>query len=274
MVKTDNADRASLSGKNAWVCGASQGIGAATARLLAQRGAQVTLIARRKAALETLKQELQSISQTQGKVAQHQVLAVDLQDLESLRQQIAAGLAQTPTVHILLNNTGGPPPGPLVEAAPEAFAQALQQHLMAAQILTQALVPGMKADHYGRIINVLSTSVKAPISNLGVSNTIRAAMANWSKTLANELGIHGITVNNVLPGFTETPRLHSIIEKRAARQNLTPEQVAAQMQATVPAGRFAQPEETAAAIGFLASPEAGYINGINLPVDGGRLASL
>lgn len=269
-----NLNTLALQGKNAWVCGASQGIGAATAVYLAQRGAQVTLIARRKERLEALQAELQGISQALGQTLSHAVLALDLQDIGQLPQAIAQGLDQTPSVHILVNNTGGPPPGPIIAASPEAFAQALQQHVLAAQLLTQAVVPGMRAARYGRVINVLSTSVKAPIENLGVSNTIRGAMANWAKTLANELAIHGITVNNVLPGFTETPRLTQIIAKRAEKTGVSAEQIAQDMKASVPAGRFAKPEETAAAIGFLASPEAAYINGINLPVDGGRLASL
>lgn len=263
-----------LTGKNAWVCGASQGIGAATALLLAQRGAQVTLIARREDALKDVQSQLQSASKALGHRLEHPVLALDLQDLAGLREGIATGLDQTPTVHILVNNTGGPAPGPILEADPEAFAKALNQHVLAAQYFTQALVPGMKADHYGRIINVLSTSVKVPIPQLGVSNTIRAAMANWAKTLAHELGINGITVNNVLPGFTDTPRLQHIIQKRATAEKVSPEVIAQDMKATVPVGRFAQPEETAEAIAFLASPAAAYINGINLPVDGGRLGSL
>jgi 3-oxoacyl-[acyl-carrier protein] reductase len=263
-----------LTGKNAWVCGASQGIGAATALLLAQRGAQVTLIARREEALRAVQNQLQAASRAIGHPLEHPVLVLDLQDVSALPQGIAAGLDQTPTVHILVNNTGGPPPGPILEADPAAFARALQQHVLAAQYFTQALVPGMKADRYGRIINVLSTSVKIPIPQLGVSNTIRAAMANWAKTLANEVAIDGITVNNVLPGFTDTPRLQQIIQKRAAAEKVSPDVIAQRMKASVPVGRFARPEETAEAIAFLASPAAAYINGINLPVDGGRLGSL
>jgi len=263
-----------LTGKNAWVCGASQGIGAATALLLAQRGAQVTLIARREDALKAVQSQLKAASKALGRPLEHPVLVLDLQDLPALQAGIARGLDHTPTVHILVNNTGGPPPGAVLEADPEAFARAFQQHVLAAQYFTQALVPGMKAERYGRIINVLSTSVKVPISRLGVSNTIRAAMANWAKTLANEVAIDGITVNNVLPGFTDTPRLQQIIQKRSAAEKLAPETIAQRMKSTVPVGRFARPEETAEAIAFLASPAAAYINGVNLPVDGGRLGSL
>ncbi len=258
-----------LTGKTAWVCGASQGIGAATATLLAQRGADVTLIARREEVLNTLCESLNR--QTPGT---HHVLALDLADLEALPDRIATGLDATPTVHILVNNSGGPAPGKLVEAEAGAFLSAVQQHVMASHLLVQGLLPGMRAAQYGRILNVLSTSVKAPIDNLGVSNTTRAAVANWAKTLANEVGPLGITVNNVLPGFTATERLDKIIQKRADSQNLSPDQVAQNMKKTVPLRRFATPEETAEALAFLASPAAAYINGINLPVDGGRLASL
>lgn len=256
----------SFSNQQAWVCGASEGIGLATARLLAERGANVTLLARRTAVLQEVSA---SLDQSQGQ--SHTFLAVDFNDLEALQEIVKT---QSETVHILVNNSGGPAPGPLLNADPAAFLAALQQHVLAAQVLAQGLVPGMQAAGFGRIINVISTSVKAPIPNLGVSNTIRGAMANWAKTLAAELGPSGITVNNVLPGFTETGRLSKIIANRASKEQLSEAQVTASMLAQVPMQRFAQPEETAAAIAFLASDQAAYITGINLPVDGGRTTCL
>ena len=252
--------------KNAWVCGASEGIGLATARMLAQRGANVTLISRR---AEVLQQILGGLDSSQGQ--QHAVLALDLSDLAAVQQAIKR---PSQTVHILINNSGGPAPGPLLQADPAAFLASLQQHVLAAQVLAQGLIPGMQAAGYGRIINVISTSVKAPIPNLGVSNTIRGAMANWAKTLAAEVAASGVTVNNVLPGFTETGRLAKIIANRASKNKQSEAQVRDSMLAQVPMRRFAQPQETAAAIAFLASDQAAYITGVNLPVDGGRTPCL
>jgi 3-oxoacyl-[acyl-carrier protein] reductase len=141
-------------------------------------------------------------------------------------------------------------------------------------VLLQAVLPGMKASGYGRIVNVISTSVKEPIRNLGVSNTIRGATASWAKTLAGELGAFGITVNNVLPGYTQTQRLEQILNDRTKATGKSSAEIEQAMLATVPVGRFAKPAEIAAAIAFLASPAAAYINGINVPVDGGRMQSL
>jgi 3-oxoacyl-[acyl-carrier protein] reductase len=257
-----------LSGKRALVCGASQGLGEACALQLAEQGAEVILLARNEANLLKVQQ---SLSVDQGQ--QHSVIAVDASDVAALSAAVAAQLQRGP-VHIWVNNTGGPAPGPANAAEPEAFASAFNQHLVSAQHLLQLLLPGMREAGYGRILNVLSTSVKAPIANLGVSNSIRAAMANWATTLAGELGSQGITVNNVLPGLTKTARLDSLIGHIAQSSGRTVEQVAEGMKATIPVRRFAEPEEFANAVGFLASPAAAYINGINVPVDGGSTASL
>ena len=178
------------------------------------------------------------------------------------------------TADILINNTGGPKGGPAHLAELEEYTLAFARHVLANQTLVQAVLPHMQESGWGRIVNVISTSVKAPIPNLGVSNTIRGAVANWAKTLSVEVAPHGITVNNVLPGFTETSRLDSIVANRAQQQATSTEVVAQAMRNSVPARRFARAEEVAAAIAFLASPVAGYINGINLPVDGGRLPTL
>jgi 3-oxoacyl-[acyl-carrier protein] reductase len=183
-------------------------------------------------------------------------------------------LAKGNTVHILVNNTGGPAAGPILDAQPDAFVAAFQQHLINNQRLAQAVVPGMRTAGYGRIVNIISTSVKAPLHGLGVSNTVRAAVGNWSKTLANELAVDGITVNNVLPGATQTERLTAIIDGRAARTGRASAEVAQEMIDEVPMRRFAQPSEIAAAVAFLASPDASYITGINIPVDGGRTPNL
>ncbi|HEY0662607.1 MAG TPA: SDR family oxidoreductase [Lysobacter sp.] len=258
-----------LNGKHALVCGASQGIGLATARALAELGADVTLLARREELLRELAPQLPRPRASQI----HGWIAADSNDTTALRAQAEALVAARP-VHILVNNSGGPPPGSVHGAAIEAFEAAYRQHLLANHVLAEAVIPGMERDGYGRIVNVISTSVKEPIGGLGVSNTTRWAVASWAKTLATELARKGITVNNVLPGSTETPRIEQIIETTAAKTGRSRDDVHADMVAAIPMGRFARPEETAAAIAFLCSPAASYITGINLPVDGGRTKSL
>lgn len=258
-----------LKGKNAFVSGSTQGIGKAIAEELASLGANVTLCARNAESLNGVKSNL-----VQADGQSHQILVADFSKPDQLKAVVDEHLDQGNQYHILINNTGGPPGGQAIDAGIDEFRIAFNQHLICNQILAQALVVGMKDSAYGRIINVISTSVKAPLNGLGVSNTIRGAVANWSKTLANELGQFGITVNNVLPGATATQRLSSIIENKASKTGKTIEEVGNAMRSAVPAQRFAEAHEVAAAAAFLASPAAGYINGINLPVDGGRTASL
>ena len=251
-----------LQGKTALVCGASQGIGEATAMELAAAGAKVILLARNQEKLKQVQQKL--------KGSDHEIVALDLNDQASLKTKIEKLLP----IHILINNSGGPKGGPLLEAQDKDFLTAFENHVLAAQTLVQICMPGMKKANYGRVINIISTSVKAPIPNLGVSNTIRAAMANWSKTLSLELGPHNITVNNVLPGYTLTPRLGSLRKAAADKLQVPEVQIENSWKAAIPMGRFAKPEEVAQAILFLASDLASYVNGINLPVDGGRTPNL
>ncbi len=258
-----------LRGKHAVVCGSTQGIGLATARELARLGASVTLLARNAEALESVRTSLESVDG-----ASHRALAADFGEPERVQAAIVELVESSGTAHILINNTGGPPGGPLHAAGPEELEKAFAQHVLCNQLLAQAVIPGMKDAGYGRIINIISTSVKAPIPGLGVSNTIRGAVANWAKTLAGELGPFGITVNNVLPGFTLTGRLHSLIAAKAKAQGVPESTIESAMKETIPLRRFASPEEVAAAACWLASPAAAYINGINLPVDGGRTPSL
>jgi len=256
----------SLNGKHAVVCGGSQGIGLASAQELARNGAIITLVARNLERLETARNSLE-------RVTEHSVLAVDFSKPEDLHEKISARIVNHPA-QILINNTGGPPAGSAHTATLQEYQQAFSQHVLCNQVLLQALLPGMRAAGYGRIINIISTSVKQPIPGLGVSNTIRGAVASWAKTLATELGPEGITVNNMLPGFTQTGRLDAIIAAKAKQAGLDAAVVAKQMRAAVPAARFADASEAANAIAFLASPAAAYINGINLPVDGGRTSTL
>ncbi|MCL7763283.1 SDR family oxidoreductase [Polaribacter sp. Z014] len=254
-----------LQNKNALVCGSTQGIGKATAFLLAEEGVNVTLIARNEEKLKVVLAELPNNNQC------HSYLVADFSKPQELQKVIETTDLK---FHILVNNTGGPKSGALISATSSDLINAFQMHVICNQILVQALVPFMKKEKFGRIINVISTSVKEPIPGLGVSNTIRNAVGNWAKTLSTELAAFQITVNNVLPGFTDTARLDLIIKIKAKIEHTTETEMEQIMKSYVPVKRFAKPEETAAAIAFLASEQASYINGINLPVDGGRTKSL
>jgi 3-oxoacyl-[acyl-carrier protein] reductase len=256
-----------LKNKNALICGSTAGIGKASAMELADLGVNITLIARNE---NKLKKVLSELPTNQGQ--NHNYMVADFSDPNSLKETLSNNSSRN--YHILLNNTGGPKGGPIFDADLSEFTDAFSQHLLCNHLLVQAVVSGMKENGYGRIINIISTSVKQPIEGLGVSNTIRGAVANWSKTLASELGPFGITVNNVLPGATATERLDQIMINVGKKIGKSPEAASEVMRSIVPARRFAQPEEIAYAVVFLASEAAGYINGINLPVDGGRTKSL
>ena len=258
----------SLKGKNALVCGSTQGIGLAAATELALLGAQVCLLSRNRDGLHSALESLPREDQT------HAIICADFSNPEEMMKEVhSSGILKQPQ-HILVNNTGGPPGGPIVQATIDDFYNALRQHLECNHRLVQALLPGMKSEQYGRVINIISTSVKEPIAGLGVSNTTRGAVASWAKTLAGEVGQYNITVNNVLPGATATSRLASIIENKAKKSGRSVDEVTEETVARIPLGRIGTPEEIAAAIAFLASPAASYISGVNLPVDGGRTRSM
>jgi 3-oxoacyl-[acyl-carrier protein] reductase len=258
----------SLRGKSALVSGSTQGIGLATAQALADLGATCTLLARNE---ESLKQAVATLAVSQGQ--QHSYLVADFSKPEEVRN-IATEYFKDHAAHILVNNTGGPAGGAITEAATDAFLAAFNQHLICNHILTTLATPGMKQAGWGRVVNVISTSVKIPLKGLGVSNTIRGAVASWSKTMANELGQFGITVNNVLPGATSTARLEGIISNKVSKTGVSKEEVSEEMLAEIPAKRFGRPEEIAAMIAFLCSDAAGYVNGVSIPVDGGRTGSI
>ncbi len=258
-----------LTNKVALVCGSTQGIGKATAKKLAEMGATLVLLSRDE---QKLKATILEMPQPTGQ--NHQYLVADFSKPNDLKQVIAHFISEGNVINILVNNTGGPKGGPIKDASIEEFINTFNQHLICNHILVQTIYPGMITSGYGRIINVISTSVKQPLPNLGVSNTIRGAVASWSKTLANELGEYGITVNNVLPGATNTIRLQGIAEAKSEKTGESVAEIFEEMASESPMKRIAQPEEIASAIAFLASPDASYINGINLPVDGGRTKSL
>ena len=259
----------SLLNKRALVCGSTQGIGKAVALELAEMGASVTLVARNE---DALKKVLSSLKTSEHQ--HHQYFSADWTNPTELKNKIENYISEKKTVNILVNNTGGPPSGAIISATTEEFLQAFSNHLLCNHILVQATVDGMKSSGYGRVINIVSTSVKQPIKGLGVSNTIRAAVGNWAKTLSFELAPFGITVNNILPGGTKTDRLKSLFEATAKRTNKSYEAIENEWLKEIPMGRFAEPAEIAAAVAFLASPAASYINGINLTVDGGRTGCL
>ncbi len=258
----------SLTGRHALVCGASAGIGRATALALSSLGAEVTALARSEDKLQTLVKELTEASSLTARY-----VVADLDDRPALSSKVEGLLAEHGPIHVLINNAGGPPGGPLLEAEDEAFLTAFSRHILAAHRLVKAVLPGMREAGYGRIINVISSSVREPIPNLGVSNTTRGAVASWSKTLSRELP-PCVTINNVLPGYTSTGRLASLSQGIAQKRGVTPEQVVEDWCNNVPEGRLGKPEELGAAIAFLASPAASYIRGVSLPVDGGRLRSI
>lgn len=258
-----------LTGKFAIVCGSTQGLGYASAAELALLGANVTLVARNEDKLNEAVKTLDT-----SKQQKHNYFVADFQFPDEVKSAIQKHLSKNPQVNILVNNTGGPKGGPALTATEEEFLQAFNSHLICNQILVQAVVPAMKSSGYGRIINIISTSVKQPIPGLAVSTTIRGAVASWSKVLATELGPFGITVNNVLPGFTQTARADYVLEQTAKKTGKTHDQVLEDLVKEIPVKRIGKPEEFGAAVAFLCSPAAAYINGINLPVDGGRLQTL
>jgi|SRR5207249_4586945 len=258
----------SLEGKNAVVCGSTQGIGLAIAEELALLGANCTLIARNETALKEVIHNLDTALRQQ-----HGYLVADFSKPDTVKKIIEEHVRHH-AIHILINNTGGPPAGTIIDSREEDFLKAFDQHLICNHILTKAVVPSMKKEGYGRIINIVSTSVKIPLKNLGVSNTIRGAVASWAKTMANELGQFNITVNNLLPGSITTQRLASVIETTAKRGNVLIDVVEKNMKEEIPMKRFGQPSEIAAVAAFLASPAASYVNGVSIAVDGGRTGSI
>lgn len=258
----------SLEGKTAIVCGSTQGIGFACAVELALLGAKCVLIARNELSLKQAIQKLDT-----SKEQQHTYLVADFSNPNQLKETIQNFMEQN-VAHILINNTGGPPAGPIIDATEDDFLKAFNQHLVCNHILVKAVIPSMKKEEYGRIINIISTSVKTPLPNLGVSNTTRGAVASWAKTMANELGQFNITVNNILPGSITTQRLESLVKTTASKKNSSVDEVEQKMQTEIPMKRFGEASELAAVAAFLASPAASYVNGVSIPVDGGRTPTM
>lgn len=261
----------SLLGKKAFVGGSSQGIGFAIAASMAACGADVTLTSRNE---EKLKEAVAKLPKKRGQ--HHDYLVIDFGDLKKLDKVLMKYQAKTAKkpVNILVLNSGGPTPSTAFDATPPQYQAYFEEAILASQMLVQAFVPAMKAQGYGRIITVLSSTVKQPKIDLGISNTIRAAVANWAKSLSIELGGYGITVNNLLPGLIQTERLNELMDIRAEKAQISREKVAAAMAETIPAKRIGAPKDLGNMAAFLASDLAAYINGVNMPIDGGFLGTL
>ena len=250
-----------LGGQTALVCGASKGIGRACALMLARAGARVVACARSQADLDSLVAEMHGDG--------HEAVVLDLEDIEAVRQ----AMSSIGDVQIVVNNSGGPPGGALLENTLEDFEGPFRRHLHAAHTIVQMLSPGMKKAGSGRIVNIISTSVREPIDNIGLSNTLRGAMASWSKSLSRELD-PCITINNILPGFTDTDRLDSLASSISERTGSPVEDITEGWLSGVPIQRLVDPLETAVAVTFLCLPSSGAIRGVSLAIDGGRMRSI
>jgi len=257
-----------LKNKTAWVFGASGGIGRAVAIELSRVGASILLIARNKNNLQKVLNEL-CVNLDQ----KHDFLSVDMSNTEGLVLALKKH-KKTQNADIIINNSGGPKSGLGHLADPSDYSVAFRQHVLSAQAVAQIAIPLMTKGGFGRIVNIISTSVKQPINGLGVSNTIRGAMANWSKTLSSELGQHGITVNNILPGATQTDRLDKLVKSKSEQSGSSIGEIRKKMVSAIPCGRFAEASEIAYMVVFLCSNYANYVNGVNVPIDGGRTKSL
>lgn len=253
-----------LNNKRALVCGASKGIGFAIAKKFSELGASVTLSSSNE---DNLKQAVSKLNNTD----KHDYFAVDFNDYKLVEQTVKNLIDKGNKYDILVNNSSGPAPGQLSDASTDDLLNAFQRHLFSSHLITKLLLPNMKNNKFGRIINIISISVKEPVANLGVSNTLRGAMNSWAKTLSKEVAPYGITVNNLLPGYTETERLKNLFNNTAKKENTDYETIASKITAKIPLGRLGQADDLANAAAFFASEEASYITGVNLPIDGGFL---
>jgi 3-oxoacyl-[acyl-carrier protein] reductase len=262
ITKITLCNMITLKDKTALICGGSDGIGFSIAKLFSELNAKVIIAARNEAKLKSRIKELG---------IEHEYLILDTSDLRSINDFSVS--IESKQIDILINNTGGPQAGRVIDSDSDDFIKAFNSHLIASHKISMACIKHMSNNKFGRIINIVSTSVKQPLPNLGVSNTVRGAVANWAKTLSKEVAHNNITVNNILPGATMTNRLDSIIQNKTTSDKPR-ETVEHEFLNEIPMGRFATAREIAYAAAFLASDQASYITGINLPVDGGRTLSL
>ena len=253
-----------LNNKSVLVAAASKGIGKATALGFLREGARVTICARDSAALEAARDEL--VEATGGEVL---AVTADVSDPEQLKALVAAATDAYGDIEVLVNNAGGPPAGSHTTIDATQWQQAFELTLQSAVRLTELVLPAMKQAGWGRVINLSSYSVKQPMDNMMLSNSIRLSVLGWAKTLANEVAEHGILVNTVCPGWTDTDRVASLLQQKSAATGATIDQVRDDIAANVPLGRIATAEEIANVVVFLASSAASYVTGAAIPVDGG-----
>lgn len=259
----------SLINKHAIVCGSTDGIGKASALLLAKQGCEITLVARNQNKLNSTLSELNKEHNQE-----HHSICTDFDDPSDLKNKITMHIESLDkSVDILVNNSGGPHGGPLIEAEEDEFRTAFERLLICNHIMVKAVFPGMEKNGSGRIINIISTSVKQVIPGLGVSNTIRGSVAQWGKTLALELGANGICVNNILPGYTSTARLKDLAESKAHSLGVNVADIRKQWEENTSLKRLGTPDEIANTVLFLASDESSYVTGHNFSVDGGRFSA-
>ena len=258
-----------LNNKVALVAAASKGLGRAIADALAAEGASLVICARGRDELEGAKRAIES--RTGANV--HAIVA-DVSDAEQLARLSSEALEQFGRIDVLVTNSGGPPSGPANTHDWQRWDDAVKLLLRSTVELTRAVLPGMQERKWGRIINVTSIAVKQPVDNLILSNSIRAAVTGFARTLANEVATHGITVNNILPGYTRTERVEQLAEATAAREGVARQDVVSRFESQIPMRRLGEPSEFAALAAFLASEQASYITGQSIAVDGGWIKSL
>jgi len=258
-----------LKNKIALVCGSSKGLGKATAKCLALEGASVILCSSNPDNLQKAKRDIQEVS-----TAEVTAISANLSEHDDVSRLIEILFKQYSCIDILVNNTGGPPPGKFEELSIDAWRKAYEAMFVSAVMLTQSVLPGMKSQRWGRILNITSIAVKQPVENLILSNSIRAGITGFARTLANEVASFGITVNNILPGFTRTERLVNLAEETAGRKGVSIEEAYQTWVKDIPMNRLGEPEEFGNVVAFLASERASYVTGASITVDGGWVRSL
>lgn len=258
-----------LRGKVALVAASSRGLGRATAEELAAEGADLVMCARSEG---PLREAATAIERASG--VRVVALPADLADPDAVDRVVAQALGTFGRVDVLVTNTGGPPAGPFESHSREAWHEAVRQNLDSVLNLVRPILPGMKERRWGRIINVTSITVKQPVDNLILSNSVRAAVTGFARTLATEVAPFGVTVNNVLPGYTRTQRVEELAAKTAATRGGSPADAFAAWEREIPMRRLGEPREFGALVAFLASERASYITGTSVPVDGGWIRSL